>query len=519
MSESQQGWATGFSGADALGVAAGLAAFAFRNTPAGRALALARLIARATRARGPLPTHTPSKARPPSGWRVNGQWCDPPEEYFSSAVVNEIVYPYGSCPIFLFTAPNNPPPAYAPTDTRVVSWKYDSAWFPGQDWYAPVKDYRRDTGFEPFAPPTRTPIPAPLRPFLPPEHKPYKPPPKRYQPPRRPYRPTPDRPKREPVKPVPARPGRVPYGPARSPWGPKAPEGPDATPGPERPWLPLGPPRRGPLHDMPQESPWDAPGVTTPGSPGAPAPTPYRFAPTLPNISPDGTWLRGPTNAPRLPEAENVPWVDAPPVPAPEPSKQPPVPPARVTADDPVSRANDRTVFEPGRPLRFDRYRHYNMPPRRKREREIKPGSPFRVQVPLVRAIAQGTEVCDGVEQFFDALPEHIKAKYDYRALRKLKGKAYAKAREAFNKRNELEKNPLFRSKWGRKATCQVQARAVWENISYLNSQDKMLEVIKNLVTNEIEDQLIGELGKGATKHSIQTKQQLGWNNKLNIGF
>ena len=231
-------------------------------------------------------------------------------------------------------------------------------------------------------------------------------------------------------------------------------------------------------------------------------PVPFPVAPELPRVSPDGDPIRGPG-------------------PSPAPSPRPALPrpaPGVDTQPKPWERPNDRIVFDPAGGTWRNRRPHVTMPPA-VGEKEIKPRGYWRLQVPLVRALGRATEYCDAVDSFFDALPDAVKAKYDFQALRKLKGKEFVKARKAFNERNEKEKNPLMRSKWGRKATCQVKARAIYENLNHLNKPEAFKEAIKNLLKNEFQDQAIGRLGQGANELSRQTGRELGWGARLPSGF
>lgn len=232
-------------------------------------------------------------------------------------------------------------------------------------------------------------------------------------------------------------------------------------------------------------------------------------------------------------------WPGYEPVPFPMPSPRPapsPRPIDRpVPAPRPWERPSENIRWDPQvgpQPVK-DRLPHKNLPPRAT-EREIK--TKWRTQVPLVRLLGEATEYCDLIDSLFDALPDMTKAKYDSTVFlrnekmklpelvweaakgnftlgnkgKKITGKDWHAARKAFNERNE-KVAPAFRSKWGRKATCQTKARAVYENWEELANDQAMGEVFKNIIKNEFEDRAIGKLGKGAAQFNNKvSKSPLG---------
>lgn len=528
---------------------AGLAAFSLakqvaRRHPLARLLTLANALARSRAMRGPIPTHTPggSTEELNPGWGVMGRHCN----------VDEVWFGYGewtpgdwTChePTNFCSAPPGFPITHSfdPAQSIITGFEAGEPVFLGVCIFRPGTVYQRSSGTEPFGF-TRSPgVNVPFRwpshidtfpdefpedeterevaPGEPPREPPRRPPLDPWEPPPR-EPPNWDRPKERPWEenpwddwvPLPARPA-PPFSPR--PYFPPT--------WPSRP--PLTPPEYTPGEDMPQEWPEQAPVPNAPPKPWAPVPVPYPAAPGLPSFSPEGEPVRGP-----------LPGPGPGPSPGPAPGPNP----------KPWERPNDRVVLSPDGRWR-SRAPHVNMPPG-PREREIK--LHFRTQVPIVRKLGELTEYCDAVDGMWDALPNEVKAKYDstvflrrinprlftenegvpsllseaakgnwahYKTGRKKRfdGAEWHKARKSFNDRNAAEPNPLFRSKWGRKATCQVKAKAVYDNLDKLANQEAMGEVLKNWILNEIQDRTYGKAGQGAASLSKQTNQPFGWGSRF----
>ena len=484
--------------------------------------ALARHLAQRGLMRGPVPTFARKETAPtmPPGW-TRTKLCGGADQY---AVWGAVATTCGTQP-FNLPGDSFPPPISAPFYTL----EYVSDFIPGQVIARRTWQYSRvfgapnfNTGYAPGAD-----IPIPFSPYSPdPDHMDPGHEYPQYDPWRAPLPlmpPSPFPPEEPPYELTPELPQTSPQGdPLR---------GPVENPRPYQPW---------PEAPSPSAPPWPEP-RTNPGPGPSPSPSPRPGGPnkpdtptpvTTPDEEIDYTWEPEVPDKKKKPKKERDEEKD--PVTEPPPgTSAPPDTPLK-----PWEREVDwRVTYEPNAEPRADRERHKNLPPVRGKEKEIK--TFFRLQVPIVKALGQATEYCDLVDSMWKALPKETRQKYDSTEfLRKEhpklpelfkeaalgnfahyrtgvkddrpKGKAWHDARKAFNERNKNAK-PGFKSNWGRKATCQVKALAVWENMDKLANDKAMGELFWNIIGNEFEDRAIGKLGKGAAKHSNQTGQPLGW--------
>lgn len=539
--ERGQSWSRGFDPGTAGMAVATMASLAFRNHPIGRIATLAKLLLRQNALRGPMPTHRPAGSDGngglPAGWSST-EACGGADERWSEGHTG----PLGTCTSwpFVFGPPGvSDTTALNPAQPNITGWRYPEPGLrPDSTFWDVTRHYQRVSGTEPFAW-------APDRRWIPLVPDTVEPPKKPFEPTRKPGDRPKDRPKRSPARPVPARPGPRPYGPRPGPFtpGPSEPGSPGpwpGVPGPgpgPRPHRPLSP-RRPVFPDLPPQENPQAPGYNPlePSGPGAPAPVPYPLVPGMPDLGPDGEPIRGPVVRPR-PAYDPAPHVPVPVIDTP-----PPLPGTNDPPTKPWERPNDRVVSDPQFGTWKDREPHKNMPPLH-RHKEIK--FYFRVQTPVVKKLGEATEYCDLAESLFKALKPETRAKYDSREFLhnkrpnlltenegipslvseafkgnwahyktgirpKPKGADWAKMRQAFNQRNAETPDPLMRSKWGRKPTCQVMARAVYENFHELQNQEQAGEAFWNIIQNEAEDRGIGKLGKGAADFSKATKNWLG---------
>lgn len=499
-------------GGTGLGTAAGtealvraLARTALRNTPAARAAQLARALARALAKRGPLPTHRNNGETGglPAGWRVAYEDCGGSSTAYSDGWTGTP----GACQSFAFVFGD--PQMGNPNYPYVQGWRKQQPGYVWPNYHDTTWKYERTTGSEPFAfsppAPRVVPVPDPAWPI-----------------PLTSPQPLPLRP----------RPQRV-------------------TAPPLNPWEPPQLPNERPLTDVPLEVPW-------------------KFTPDLPTTSPDGEPIRGPfpganpgpggapsTISEPFEDAEE--WNRALPGPGPGPKPGPwPGPLSGVGPQRaPWQRPNARVSASPETNVRRNNNAHNTLPPYRGTH-EKKPLIKARTAAMVAKALGRVTEGCDVVDAAFGALPLSIQQQYDstkflrgkplsspsddfagnaghgagsssspgspgggsggssggnsntaksgYSANRQYSGRTFAQKRKAYNdKQKSLP--PWAKSKWGRKATCQAKAKAVYDNLDSMSDKKFM----KDLIISQGSDIGIGIVGKGAADHAKQTGRTYGW--------
>lgn len=135
-------------------------------------------------------------------------------------------------------------------------------------------------------------------------------------------------------------------------------------------------------------------------------------------------------------------------------------------------------------------------PARRTKEKKFRSngamGSVFRYVGKTMNVI---TESCDAIESLYDALPKEHQKRYYYK--RTADGKVVKPGDKAFNNPN---------TKWI-KPSCQNQLRQVYNKFDHIEWD----EAAKNLIENEIEDQVIGRSAKAANRAFNRTSGARGF--------
>lgn len=196
-----------------------------------------------------------------------------------------------------------------------------------------------------------------------------------------------------------------------------------------------------------------------------PAPVPYRLVPQLPDVDPFGDPARGPGPAPA-------------PVPVPRPGDRPgpdpwaPLDPGVRPLPTPDVPLVPDIVLSPRTGPSVRPNSHRNRPPRR-REKERK----MRTSVPVARRIAavlgEATEIADFVDCLWQALPRDV----------------------AISGRGAYTRDAKTRVK-GQRTTPQQKLADLYRNIQHLD----IAAALTGCVENELEDQVLGRLGKAASR-------------------
>lgn len=190
-----------------------------------------------------------------------------------------------------------------------------------------------------------------------------------------------------------------------------------------------------------------------------PFPMPYRSIPTRPDSPLPERTERGPSPRPRPGPRPDNPLFPGPgwevTFPNPRPVVRPTYPPVIGPGTDPGTRPNPR----PARP--------------RPREKEKKVYA--KIKGAAARLVSGATETADFVEAIYEALPEKLRKKLE----------------------KKYRQQAIREGRW---VTVPPQQKAIW--VYRYWKQVDIVQAMKNLGVNEVEDRVIGKLAQGARETS-----------------